>query len=130
MNINEEFFIDLTKKLLNCIDKRDWEGYVSLTDENLSCIEPETGNKIVVGLDFHKFFFTIENIPPSTTFTSIISDPHVKILGNTACVSYYRVLAIHEGLADKPMTRNTTETRIWNFNEKTNSWKQVHYHKS
>lgn len=57
MNVNEELIIDLTKSLLKSIDTHDWETYVNLTDENLSCIEPESSNKIVIGLDFHKFFF-------------------------------------------------------------------------
>lgn len=130
MNVNEEFIIDLTKKLLKSIDSRDWETYVSLTDENLSCIEPETSNKIVMGLDFHKFFFETSEFSSKTTFTSMINNPHVKIFGNTALIVYIRELVIHDSLGDKPLTREIAESRIWDFNQKTNSWKMVHFHKS
>ncbi len=130
MNVNEEFIIDLTKRLLKSIDTHDWETYISLTDENLSCIEPESSNKIVMGLDFHKYFFEKTELSLKTTFTSIVTDPHVKIFGNTALIAYVRKLVIHDSLADKPQTRELVETRIWNFDEKSNSWKMVHFHKS
>jgi hypothetical protein len=130
MSVNEESIIDLTKRLLESIDSRDWETYVSLTDENLSCIEPETSNKVVLGLDFHKFFFEKTELSSKTTFTSVISDSNVKLFGNTAVIAYIRKLIIHDSLADKPETREIAETRVWNYNEKTNAWKMVHFHKS
>lgn len=130
MNVNEELIIDLTERLLKSIDSKDWETYVSLTDENLSCIEPETKNKIVLGLDFHKFFFEKSELCSKTTFTSMISDPNVKLFGNTAVIAYIRKLIIHDSLADKPETREIAETRVWNYNEKSNTWKMVHFHKS
>lgn len=129
MNLKEEFFIELTKKLLFYIDNQDWEGYLSLTDENLSCIESETSNKIVLGLDFHKFFFQKNDLSSKTTFTSLICDPHVKIFADSALITYIRKLAIHDGLADKPRTLEIAETRIWRLQE-CDSWKMVHFHKS
>ena len=47
----------LTQKLLDAISKKDWETYISLVDEKLSCIEPETNNNYIEGLEFHKFYF-------------------------------------------------------------------------
>jgi len=130
MNVNEEFIIDLTERLLKSIDLKDWETYKSLTDENLSCIEPESSNKIVLGLDFHKFFFEKSELSFKTTFTSIIRDPNVKLLGKTAVIAYIRKLIIHDSLCDKPETREIAETRVWNYNVNSNSWKMVHFHKS
>ncbi len=130
MNANDELIIDLTKRLLSSIDCRDWETYASLSDENLSCIEPETSNKIVMGLDFHKCLFEKAESSLKTTFTSMVCDPHVKIFGNTALIAYIRKLVINDSLTDKPLTRETAETRVWNFNENKNSWRMVHFHKS
>ena len=70
MNVNEELIINLTKSLLKSIDTQDWETYESLCDENLSCVEPESSNKIVFGLDFHKFFFEKTELSSKTTFKS------------------------------------------------------------
>lgn len=130
MNVNAEFFVDLTQKLLKSIDSRDWQTYENLCSENLSCIEPETSNKIVFGLDFHKFFFEKSELGIKSTFTSVITDPHVKIFGNTALIAYSRKLIIHDSLGDKPSTIDFAETRIWNFDQKSNTWKMVHFHKS
>jgi calcium/calmodulin-dependent protein kinase (CaM kinase) II len=130
MNINEDIIIDLTQKLLKSIDTHNWETYVSLTSENISCIEAESSNKIMIGLDFHKFFFEKTELCLKTTFTSMITEPHVKIFGNTALIAYIRKLVIHDSLADEPITIELAETRVWNFEEKSNSWKMVHFHKS
>jgi len=130
MDVNEDIIIDLTQKLLKSIDTHNWETYVSLTSENISCIEAESSNRIVIGMDFHKFFFEKTELCLNTTFTSIIIDPHVKIFGNTALIAYIRKLVIHDSLAGSIKTIELAETRVWNFEEESNSWKMVHFHKS
>ncbi len=130
MNTNDEFFIEITNKLLNYIDHQDWEGYLSLVDENLSCIEPETENKLMLGLDFHKKIFEECKLNINITFTSTLENPHVKIFGNSALITYERILVIDDPKFESISVRKLGESRIWNFIEKTNSWKMVHFHKS
>ena len=122
--------IELTEKLLNYIDNQNWDGYLDLTDETLSCIEPETSNKIVLGLDFHKFYFNKENLPKNLTFKSSVSEPYVRLLGETAMICYIRKLDIYDTNIEKHEHKAIGETRIWNKSNINNKWKMVHFHKS
>jgi hypothetical protein len=53
--------LNLTQKLLDAIANKDWEIYTELTDEKLTCVEPETGNSVCEGLEFHKTYFDARN---------------------------------------------------------------------
>ena len=59
----EKTIFNLLNELLKIIKSGDVEGYKKLVDENLTCIEPETGGNLVRGLPFHIFLLekTIQN---------------------------------------------------------------------
>lgn len=131
MNKDKEFIINLTKELLGYIDNQNWEGYLKLTEENLSCIEPETNNKVVFGLEFHKIFFNKENLPENLKLTSSISgEPYVRFSENTAYICYIRNLKIFDEKKNETTEKDIGETRIWEINNASNQWKMIHFHKS
>jgi hypothetical protein len=119
--------LNLTQKLLDSIANTDWETYCSLTDEKVTCIEPETGNFLVEGLDFHKTYFDLpkdENIQIKEN----IIQPVTKVLGDLAVISYRRIRQI-SNIKDKIVTTvNFSETRVWRRRDV--SWKMIHFHKS
>lgn len=117
----------LTQKLLDAISKKDWETYISLVDEKLSCIEPETNNNYIEGLEFHKFYFDL----PSAGVTKIkenITQPSTKIYGEVAIICYRRLTQIYIQDLLEPKTLNSMETRIWK--KADNDWKLIHFHRS
>jgi hypothetical protein len=117
----------LTQKLLDAISKKDWETYISLTDDKLSCIEPETNNNYIEGLDFHKFYFDL----PTVGIVKIkenITQPTTKIYGEVAVISYRRLTQVYIEESLEPKTFNSLETRIWKKVE--DGWKLVHFHRS
>ncbi len=124
---HEKLIVDLTKKLLESISKKDWESYCELTDEELSCIEPETGNDVCVGLKFHEFYFKL-NKRENIKIQENILNPHVKFFGDFSVISYRRVTQICN---DEDKTVNsviTGETRVWKKSE--DKWKMIHFHRS
>lgn len=53
----EEEIVNITKNLIDIINKGDYEGYTNICDINLTAFEPESLGNIVVGMPFHKFYF-------------------------------------------------------------------------
>jgi calcium/calmodulin-dependent protein kinase (CaM kinase) II len=53
----EEEIINITQKLIETINKGDYEGYTNICDNNLTAFEPESLGNIVEGMEFHKFYF-------------------------------------------------------------------------
>ncbi len=51
----EKTIFNLLNELLKIIKSGDVEGYKKMVDENLTCVEPETGGNLVRGLPFHIF---------------------------------------------------------------------------
>lgn len=49
--------IAANQSLLEAIMGGDWATYEMLCDKTLTCLEPEAPGQVVVGLDFHKFYF-------------------------------------------------------------------------
>ena len=119
--------VNLTQMLLDSIAKRDWDTYLSLCDDKLSCIEPETYNSYYEGMDFHKTYFELgfdENI----VIRENILQPTIKVFGEISIICYKRVQQI-TNLTDKAVKTNTfSESRIWRRVD--NTYKMVHYHKS
>jgi calcium/calmodulin-dependent protein kinase (CaM kinase) II len=121
----EQELIDLTQKLLESIGKADWKTYAELCDPSITCFEPEALGHLVAGLAFHRFYFDLgaASGPRNTTIVA----PHVRLLGDTAVVSYVRVTQrLNE--AESPISSAFEETRIWQ--KQAGGWKHVHFHRS
>lgn len=120
--------IKLTEQLLQAITSGNYEDYTNLVDPHLTSFEPEALGNLIVGMDFHKFYFdhvlSKNNKPVNTS----ILNPHVHLLGeDAACIAYVRLTQCidRSGL---PMTIQSEETRIWQ--RKDSKWQNVHFHRS
>ena len=116
---------DLSEQLLAAIDRGDWDTYQLLCDPTLSAFEPEALGNLVEGMEFHHTYFA----HPSNLISrkSIIRSPHLRLLGDTAIVSYVRV--VQSVSSDgQHSTSSFEETRVWQQIE--GSWKHVHFHRS
>ncbi len=56
-----------------------------------------------------------------------MASPHVRIIGDTAIVSYIRLTQRVEATGD-PKTFASEETRVWQ--KQNGAWKHVHFHRS
>ncbi len=116
---------DLSEQLLAAIDRGDWDTYQLLCDPTLSAFEPEALGNLVEGMEFHHTYFA----HPSNSISrkSLIRSPHLRLLGDTAVVSYVRV--VQSVSSDgQHSTSSFEETRVWQQIE--GSWKHVHFHRS
>ena len=112
-------------KLLDSINSQNWNAYAELCDSSLTCFEPEALGHVVQGMDFHHFYFKLE--ASGRPKQSIMASPHVRIIGDTAIVSYIRLTQRVEADGN-PATFASEETRVW---QKQNGfWKHVHFHRS
>jgi Calcium/calmodulin dependent protein kinase II association domain len=57
LEADRDAILDLTQRLLVAITSGDWDSYVDLCDESLTCFEPEALGNLVDGLDFHQYYF-------------------------------------------------------------------------
>ena len=105
-----EEIIAVNQRLLDCIAAGDWDTYTELCDDSLTCFEPETHGHLVGGLEFHKFYFDngYGGIPRAETMV----EPHVRNLGETAVLSYVRLVQTKDATG-KDVTLRFSETRIW-----------------
>ncbi|XP_076447585.1 calcium/calmodulin-dependent protein kinase type II subunit delta-like isoform X4 [Babylonia areolata] len=120
--------IKLTEQLLQAITSGNYDDYTNLVDPHLTSFEPEALGNLIVGMDFHKFYFdhvlSKNNKPVNTS----ILNPHVHLLGDdAACIAYVRLTQCidRSGL---PLTMQSEETRIWQ--RKDSKWQNVHFHRS
>lgn len=126
-----DVLINLTQSLIESITQGNWEAYVDLCDPSLTCFEPEAQGNLVEGMEFHQFYFdsdvrgTVKPHAPKVQTT--LACPHVRILGETAIVSYIRITQFVDG-DGAPQTRHCEETRVWHRTE--GDWKHVHFHRS
>lgn len=51
--------IQLTKRLLEVIEKGDGEQYEQMCDPGMTCFEPEAKGQLVEGVPFHRFFLEL-----------------------------------------------------------------------
>lgn len=117
--------IALNQKLLDAIAEGDWTTYTGLCDPTLTAIEPEALGHVVSGMEFHQFYFDRASggVKPRNT----ICDPHVRIMGDSAVVAYFRLTQFVDG-DGRAQSRGTEETRVWQKIEGV--WKHVHFHRS
>ena len=120
-----EELIQLTERLLHYISSGDWDGYTRLCDPSLTAFEPEACGHLVEGMDFHKFYFELNQDSPTQT---TLVQPHVRLLGDeVAVVSYNRLIQTLDK-DGKPQSICTEETRVWQ--KQSGQWKHVHFHRS
>lgn len=120
--------LSLTQKLLDSISNRDWETYLQLVDEKMTCVEPETYNSFYEGLDLHKTYFDMP-INESIKIKEIIIQPITKMYEDIAVICYKRIRQFTNMTTQVVKTETYTETRIWRRTE-NDVWKVVHFHKS
>ncbi|XP_045213945.1 calcium/calmodulin-dependent protein kinase type II delta chain-like isoform X10 [Mercenaria mercenaria] len=122
--------IKLTEQLIAAITSGDYDAYSKFVDPTITCFEPEAMGNLIVGMDFHKFYFdhgkvlSKNNKPVNTS----ILNPTVHILGDdSACIAYVRLTQFidKDGL---PVTKQSEETRVWQ--RKDGKWQNVHFHRS
>eukprot|EP01147_Barroeca_monosierra_P006709 gene6709-7556_t len=117
----------INELLIEAINSGDWDTYASIVDPSISCFEPEAAGVLVKGLDFHKFFFDHRK-PDASKMKTIINSPEVRVLGDTAIMTYIRVL---QYLSDGPKSASFEETRVWSKDPSAKfGWKLVHFHRS
>jgi len=117
--------LELNQQLLDSITSGDWQTYTDLCDPTLSAFEPEARGHLVEGMDFHKFYFDLGGAKNACTTT--MSSPHVRLLGDTAVVSYVRLVQ-HLNAEGNCVTDKFEETRVWQ--RESNHWIHVHFHRS
>jgi hypothetical protein len=120
--------LDLNQKLLVAIVGGDWKTYESLCDASITCFEPEARGQLAVGIAFHKYFFDLPGTPQKPAKNVTMSQPHVRLLGDSAAVLCY--VRLTQSLDDNgvPHIGRVEETRVW---QKLNGqWKHVHFHRS
>lgn len=115
----------LNQRLLDSIAQGDWGAYEGLCDPSLTAFEPEALGHRVEGLAFHRFYFDLGSSQRVRRAT--MCDPHVRLMGDIAVVSYVR---LNQRVAPDgtPVTTGSEETRVWQRAEGT--WRHVHFHRS
>lgn len=148
----KEEVLQATRDLLAAIVYSDFTAYEELSDESLTCFEPETQGHLVEGslsaqrccisaervatsiavssgIAFHKYFFDIgrkaatsSHQPPPKQSTIVA--PHVRMLGkDAAVVCYVRIIQSGEKIT------SCQETRVWQRGP-DRRWRNVHFHRS
>ncbi len=117
--------LQLTQRLLDSIASGDWATYQDLCDPSLTAFEPEAHGQLVEGLSFHQFFFKLGGAK-GPHFTTMCS-PHVRLLGDTAIVSYVRLNQRRDVQGD-PVITAFAETRVWQ--RQKGGWKHVHFQRT
>eukprot|EP00923_Selenidium_pygospionis_P043968 GHVN01075887.1.p1 GENE.GHVN01075887.1~~GHVN01075887.1.p1 ORF type:complete len:183 (-),score=3.91 GHVN01075887.1:535-1083(-) len=54
-----EFLVQRNQRLLDSIVNLDYETYDSLCADDMSCMEPESNQNLVIGKGFHKYYFDV-----------------------------------------------------------------------
>jgi calcium/calmodulin-dependent protein kinase (CaM kinase) II len=120
--------LDLNQKLLASIVSGDWKTYESLCDPSITCFEPEARGQLAIGMPFHKFYFDLPGSPQKSAKNVTMSQPHVRLMGDSAAILCYVRLTQSLDASGQPQTSRVEETRVW---QKINSqWKHVHFHRS
>ena len=134
--VKEQEVFEANLALLESITVGDYDTYSSLCDESLTGFEPEAAGQQISGLPFHKFYFDLAAAatrgggsggqPAQSTMCS----PVVRVMGQTAVVSYARATQSVDAESGVPATSVAHETRVWQRSPQDGSWKHVHCHRS
>lgn len=120
--------LDLNQKLLAAIIGGDWKTYESLCEESITCFEPEARGQVVAGMPFHKYYFELPGSPQKPAKQVTMSQPHVRLMGDSAAVISYVRLTQSLDASGAPQTGRMEETRVWQ--NIGGVWKHVHFHRS
>jgi calcium/calmodulin-dependent protein kinase (CaM kinase) II len=117
--------LQLNQQLLDCIADGEWDQYRDLCDPTLTAFEPEACGRLVSGLDFHYFYFEVPG--PAGRNRTTMSNPHVRVMGDAAVVTYVR---INQRARPDGSTHSSAyeETRVWQRTD--GRWRHVHFHRS
>lgn len=127
MSVDTEELLVLSRRLLESIGSADWKTYAALCDESITCFEPEARGHLVPGMEFHKYYFDLPKSDTPTPRHTTLCDPHVRLMGEAAVVSYVRLVQHFDG-SGTPVTSRYEETRVWQ--KIGGAWKHVHFHRS
>lgn len=119
--------IAANQSLLDAIMGGDWATYEMLCDKTLTCLEPEAPGQVVVGLDFHKFYFAPGMGSPPKRIQTTMANIEAHVCGDVVVLAYVRMvqLANTDGSCH---TKFTAETRVW---KKTDTGlKHIHLHRT
>lgn len=121
---DEQELLGLTRKLLDAIETSDWAAYSDLCDPAVTAFEPEALGHLVVGMEFHRYYFQLSG---QSAQKSTISSPQVRLMGDAAVVTYIRIV---QGTDESRRPRSSAfdETRVWQ--RENGSWRHVHFHRS
>ncbi|XP_052762738.1 calcium/calmodulin-dependent protein kinase type II delta chain-like isoform X1 [Mya arenaria] len=128
MNGKKQEVIKLTEQLIAAITSGDYDAYSKFVDPTITSFEPEALGNLIVGMDFHKFYFDHVLAKNQKPVNTSILNPTVHILGDdSACIAYVRLTQYidKDGL---PATMQSEETRVWQ--KKDGKWQNVHFHRS
>jgi ketosteroid isomerase-like protein len=117
--------LSLTQRLLDAIADGDWVTYEELCASDMTAFEPEACGQLVEGLAFHRFYFNLPNRGQRRQTT--MAAPRVRVMGDTAVVTYVRVIQ-SAGPDAVPQSTAFAETRVWHRQE--GRWRHVHFHRS
>ncbi|MFO0901461.1 MAG: DUF4440 domain-containing protein [Pirellulales bacterium] len=123
MNVEQEL-LAVNQRLLESIINQDWDVYVKLCDDSLTCFEAESRGQLVAGLPFHQYYF---GLPSSKNKQVSMTGTHVRVMGEAAVLSYVR-LTQYLDASGAPQTSRVEETRVWQ--KIGGQWKHVHFHRS
>ncbi|KDO19474.1 hypothetical protein SPRG_14657 [Saprolegnia parasitica CBS 223.65] len=126
--IVSQHLVATTQRLLNAVFQNDFATYRALCDDNISAIEPQSMGHVVEGMQFHEFYFKNQGrggLGVASVCQANVVDAHVKLLGDTAIVSFANVIQS----ASEPSVVYM-ETRVWHRSATTGAWKNVHFHRS
>ncbi len=112
-------------ELLNAIQSGDVETYNRLSDEELTCFEPETNGNPVDGLAFHQFF--MENSVPKGKYHIELVRPIFRFLSDDVAYTTYSLL-VNRLVDGEFKIKSVNETRI--FKKIDDNWKMMHFHRS
>jgi calcium/calmodulin-dependent protein kinase (CaM kinase) II len=117
----------LNQRLLDAIVQGDWATYAELCDPSLTAFEPEALGHLVVGLDFHHYYFKLERSGNAGARQVTMASPHVRVMGDAAVLCYVRLNQSLDA-SGSPVTAGVEETRVWE--RKNGAWKHVHFHRA
>lgn len=122
----ERDLLAITWKMLNAIHKGDAALYESLCTADLTCFEDVCPYRID-GVEFHLTMIReMANNPALDPARFDMLTPHVQVYGDSAIVTYTRLMSYID--TGKPRWTTFNETRV--FVKQDGDWKMAHFHRS
>jgi len=119
--------IAVNQKLLDAIMGGDWATYETLCDKTLTCLEPEAPGQVVIGLDFHKFYFAPSTGGAPKRIQTTMANIEAHVCGDLVVLAYVRLVQVAGGDGSY-VTKSTAETRVWK--KASSGWKHIHFHRT